>query len=260
MDSGLTLSCRRSRTWTTPLSQYSPAEAIRIGEAGLKIAENTGYIIWAVHRLLPIIAEAYLQLQDAPGAVHIEERMRRYGKAMDSGIGMAWADSFEAVKVWHAGDVERAAVLSRKAAEALEAVPMVFDAARVRRQLAGRLADLGDREGALKELRTVHEVFALMGAEGELSKTRGMFRDLGVRPPSRVVGEGVEGLSPRELEIARLVVGRKSNKAIAKKLGISPRTVSTHLSNVFQKLNLTSRGELADYVRDNEPSSGMLEA
>lgn len=73
-------------------------------------------------------------------------------------------------------------------------------------------------------------------------------------------GEGVEGLSPRELEIARLVVGRKSNKAIAKKLGISPRTVSTHLSNVFQKLNLTSRGELADYVRDNEPSSGMLKA
>lgn len=179
---------------------------------------------------------------------------------MDSGIGMAWADAFEAVKVWHAGDIERASVLLRKASEALEAIPMVFDAARVRRQLAGRLADLGDREGALEELRTVHEVFALMGAEAELSKTRGMFRELGVRPPSRVVGEGVEGLSPRELEIARLVVGRKSNKAIAKKLGISPRTVSTHLSNVFQKLNLTSRGELADYVRDNEPSSGMLEA
>ena len=75
-----------------------------------------------------------------------------------------------------------------------------------------------------------------------------------------VLTRGVEGLSPRELEIARLVVGRKSNKAIAKKLGISPRTVSTHLSNVFQKLNLTSRGELADYVRDNEPSSGVLKA
>ena len=51
-------------------------EAIRIGEAGLKIAENTGYIIWAVHRLLPVIGEAYLELQDASGAAHIEERMR----------------------------------------------------------------------------------------------------------------------------------------------------------------------------------------
>ena len=99
-----------------------------------------------------------------------------------------------------------------------------------------------------------------MGAEAELGKTRGMFRELGVRPPSRAVGEGVEGLSPRELEIARLVVGRKSNKAIAKKLGISARTVSTHLSNTFQKLNLASRGELADFVRDKDFSSGEMEA
>ena len=235
-------------------------DAIRIGEAGLEIAENTGYIIWAVHRLLPIIGEAYLQLGDAQGGVHIGERMRRYGKSLGSGIGMAWADAFEAIKVWHAGDIERASGLLRKAAEALDAVPMVFDAARIRRQLAGRLADLGDREGALQELRTVHEVFARMGAEAELGKTRGMFRELGVRPPSRAVGEGVEGLSPRELEIARLVVGRKSNKAIAKKLGISARTVSTHLSNTFQKLNLASRGELADFVRDKDFSSGEMEA
>jgi DNA-binding NarL/FixJ family response regulator len=33
-------------------------------------------------------------------------------------------------------------------------------------------------------------------------------------------------------------------------LGISPRTVSTHLSNTFQKLEISSRGELADYARE----------
>jgi DNA-binding NarL/FixJ family response regulator len=47
------------------------------------------------------------------------------------------------------------------------------------------------------------------------------------------------------------VARRKSNKAIAKELGISPRTVSTHLSNAFQKLGIASRGELADYARDH---------
>jgi DNA-binding CsgD family transcriptional regulator len=58
------------------------------------------------------------------------------------------------------------------------------------------------------------------------------------------------------LEIARLVEERKSNKAIAKALGISPRTVSTHLSNIYQKIGINSRGELADYVR----SQGLSQA
>jgi DNA-binding NarL/FixJ family response regulator len=135
-----------------------------------------------------------------------------------------------------------------KAIGALEEVPMIFDAARLRRQLAVRLAEIGDRDGAIRELNRVHEVFLRLGAEIELAKARQFFRELGARPPRRSPpGEGL--LTSRETEIARLVAERKSNKAIAKSLGISPRTVSTHLSNIFQKLGITSRGELADYIR-----------
>ena len=47
-----------------------------------------------------------------------------------------------------------------------------------------------------------------------------------------------------------------TNKAIGKELGISPRTVSTHLSNIFQKLELGSRAELGDKIRDE----GLLES
>ena len=147
----------------------------------------------------------------------------------------------------------------RKAAEGLEEVPMVYDAARLRRQLAGRLADLGKRDAALEELRRVHDVFQRIGAKPELEKTRGMFRELDTRPPSTSQGKGGEALSRRELEIARLVAQRNSNKAIAKALGISPRTVSTHLSNAFQKLEITSRGELADYARDHSLLSSAAE-
>ena len=235
-------------------------EAIRVGEAGLAIAENTGFIIWAAHRLLPLIGEAYLMLHDAAAGLHIEQRMRRYAKKTGARVGLAWLDAFKAIKVWYSGDIERATVLLRKAAEKLEEVPMIFDAARLRRQLAGRLADLGDRDAALQELRRVHDVFQRIGAKPELKKTRGMFHELDARPPSMSKGSGAEALSQRELEIARLVTRRKSNKAIAKELGISPRTVSTHLSNTFQKLEIGSRGELADYVRDNNLLSGEVEA
>ena len=63
---------------------------------------------------------------------------------------------------------------------------------------------------------------------------------------------GGAGLTQRESDIARLVAGRKSNKEIGKALGISSRTVSTHLSNIFEKVGVSSRVELADAVRSIE--------
>ena len=133
---------------------------------------------------------------------------------------------------------------------------MIPDAARIRRQLAGRLAEIGEVEASLRELRAVHDTFSRLGAELELEKARMQFREVGQRPPPRRSGEGVAGLTSRELDIVRLVAQRKSNKAIGKALGISPRTASTHLSNIFQKLDVSSRGELADMVRD----MGLLES
>jgi DNA-binding CsgD family transcriptional regulator len=135
----------------------------------------------------------------------------------------------------------------------MEAIPYVVDAARLRKMLAKALVEMGDREGATRELRRVHDVFVRLGAESELSETRDQLRELGARPPARAVATGVAGLTGREVDIARLVSERKSNKQIGEALGISARTVSTHLSNIFGKLDVSSRGELADFVR----SSGL---
>ena len=77
-----------------------------------------------------------------------------------------------------------------------------------------------------------------------------------MRPPARASGAGVAGMTGRELEIARLVARRRSNKEIAAALQVSPRTVSTHLSNIFGKLGVGSRGERADLVREE----GLLDA
>jgi len=49
----------------------------------------------------------------------------------------------------------------------------------------------------------------------------------------------------------RLVAARRSNKEIGTALGISARTASTHLSNIFSKLGVVSRGELADHAREH---------
>jgi DNA-binding CsgD family transcriptional regulator/tetratricopeptide (TPR) repeat protein len=233
------------------LGEY--AEAARIGEAGLEIADRTGYTAWAIHRLLPIICEAYLWMFDFENARRQGERLRRDAERLGHKAGIAWADACDAILEWLQGDVHRGVELLRQAAERLEAIPVISDAARIRRHYAARLRDLGDRDGALRQLRQIHDVFVHLGAERELQKTREQIRELGARPPAREAGAaGAGGLTAREIEIVRLIARRRSNKAIGQALDISARTVSTHLSHIFRKLEVSSRGELAEVARQLE--------
>ena len=58
-------------------------------------------------------------------------------------------------------------------------------------------------------------------------------------------GEGVGSLTGRELEIANLVVDRTTNAEIASELFLSVKTVETHMRNIFRKLDVGSRVEVA---------------
>jgi ATP/maltotriose-dependent transcriptional regulator MalT len=227
-------------------------DAIAAARTGLEIAEGTGYTLWAMHRLLPILGEACLWAGEIEQAAQIGQRMRAHSTKIDHKLGHAWADSCDALVMWKRGDPTSAVDLMRTAAAALEEIPMMWDAARLRRQLAGRLAEIGEVEQAISELRRVHDIFSRLGAALELEKTRMQFREVGHRPPPKAIGGGVAGLTARELEVARLVAKRKSNKAIGKELDMAARTASTHLSNIYQKLGISSRGELADLIREHE--------
>jgi ATP/maltotriose-dependent transcriptional regulator MalT len=224
--------------------------AIEAARRGLEVAEGTGYDLWFLHRLLPVLAEACLWAGEIDEAEAVGMRLRELATPMNHKLGIVWADTCDALVQWKRGDLEGGALAMREAAEKLEAIPMVPAAIRIRRQLAGRLAELGDTEGSMVELRRVHDGLAQLGAELELEKARIQFREIGLRPPPRGAGEGPSGLTEREFQIARLVARRKSNKAIGRELGISDRTVSTHLSNIFQKLDASNRTELGDLIRE----------
>jgi DNA-binding NarL/FixJ family response regulator len=57
-----------------------------------------------------------------------------------------------------------------------------------------------------------------------------------------------EHLTPREREVLALLAGGRPNKVIARDLGVSERTVKTHVSNILGKLNLTDRTQAAVYA------------
>lgn len=69
--------------------------------------------------------------------------------------------------------------------------------------------------------------------------------------------KGRKELSDRELEVVALVAAGNRNKEIASKLFISEQTVKTHLTNIFQKLEVTDRLELALYAIRNGLSENV---
>ncbi len=232
------------------LAQGRYDEAVEVGEAGVALADRVGYVFWSLHLLLPIIAEAHVRRRDLASAAKLGQRMRREGQRIGHRLATAWADTCDALVLWVSGDVERGLGMLQGAARALEGIPMKYDAARVRRQVAGRLAELGRRDEALAELRRVHDAFDELGAQPELDACREMFREIDSRPPTKTRGGRAADLTPREWDVAVQVSRRLSNKAVAKELGMSPRTVTTHLSNIYRKLDIGSRGELVDMVRE----------
>jgi DNA-binding CsgD family transcriptional regulator len=234
------------------LAKGHPKEAVRISEAGLAIADRTGYIVWALQWLLPMVGEAALTARDFERAAGHLARMRRDAGRFQHRLGLAYADACDGLLArFRDRDPTRAIELMQSSVDQLEALPFPAQAARIRRRLAGVFVEVGDREAGMRELRKAHDVFARLGATLELEGTREEMRELGIRPPPKSVTSGAAGLTGREIEIARMVATRKSNKEIGGALQISARTVSTHLSNIFLKLGVGSRGELADFVRQN---------
>jgi DNA-binding CsgD family transcriptional regulator len=74
-------------------------------------------------------------------------------------------------------------------------------------------------------------------------------RRCGVRAPGLSLGTGTEPLTRREREVAGLAAAGASSREIAARLVLSVRTVDNHLQNVYGKLGVTSRDELARVLR-----------
>jgi DNA-binding NarL/FixJ family response regulator len=72
------------------------------------------------------------------------------------------------------------------------------------------------------------------------------------KPPAPAVSDG-SPLTPRELQVARLIAGGRSNKEIAAELVISPRTAENHVERILTKLGFTSRAQVAAWFAASQP-------
>lgn len=209
---------------------------------------------------LEFLTRARLASGDRAGARRTAEVATRLAEKFDLGASNAMADMAVAVVALEDGDARGAAERALAAAEEAELVGARL-AVGAAQSLAGRaLAALGETDRAAEELELACSTHAACGARRSLAEAERELRRLG-RPvhhrslPGKPEGTGVASLTGRELEIARLVVDRRTNPEIAAELFLSIKTVETHMRNIFRKLDADSRVEVARIIERDQAAA-----
>jgi DNA-binding CsgD family transcriptional regulator len=132
-----------------------------------------------------------------------------------------------------------------------------FDLARIRLLYGEHLRRERRRTDARAQLRAALESFEGLRAEPWADRARAELRATGETARRRDAG-AVDQLTAQELQISRFVAEGMSNKEIAAHLFLSPRTIDSHLRNVFSKLGITSRTQLARIPLDGSSEAAEV--
>jgi DNA-binding CsgD family transcriptional regulator len=192
---------------------------------------------------------AFDRVEAAAHAGH-PEAVREWADDLDrfaGDTGADWAAAGAAYGRALIADGPEAEALFQRALQLHERDPRPFDRARTQLAFGESLRRSGRRVDARRPLRLSLETFDELGAGPWGERARRELRASGEsarrRDPSTVIE-----LTPQEHQVVRLVKEGMSNRDVAGRLFLSPRTVEYHLSHVYQKLGVRSRGELVALV------------
>ena len=138
------------------------------------------------------------------------------------------------------GDLGAAATALRQACDAWRDLETPYEEAQTRLLMAVVCERRGDRDGHRLDLDAAERLFAQLNARASAAR---------IEPPSRGMGAQTSAsLSERELQVLRLLAAGKTNRAIADELFISEKTVARHVSNIFDKVGVSSRTAAAAWA------------
>ena len=184
-------------------------------------------------RLLPAAVEIALAAGDVEEARRACGELEQIAAAFGTEVLGAMAAHARGAVELADGHAEAALEPLRRAFRAWHQVGAPYIAARLRLLIARACRALGDRDTATLELDLARGVLERLGAAPDLAA---------LDTPDAPGGRPTPGnLSPRELEVLRLVASGKTNKVIARQLFLSEKTVDRHVSNIFAKANVASR-------------------
>jgi DNA-binding CsgD family transcriptional regulator len=218
--------------------------------AGIQAASNAfepWVSMWALYEVVEAAARGGNRELASDALKRLEEATHPCGTEFALGI--------EARSRALVSDGQAAERLYREAINRLDRTQLRPERARAHLLYGEWLRRENRRDDAREELHDAYEQFTSIGMEGFAQRARGELLATGGSVRKRRV-EKREDLTAQERQIARLAQDGVSNREIAARLFLSPRTVEWHLRNVFTKLGIRSRYELASTLpgSDSEPS------
>jgi DNA-binding CsgD family transcriptional regulator len=213
----------------------------RAAAAGLRrVVAHTGSPL-ARAGLLPAYVEVMLAVGDVAQAREACDELEALAEGNPSEmLGAMVAYARGAVEL-AAGGLAVALTALRRAAATWHALDAPYEAARARVLLGLACRALGDEDGAALELDAARAAFTELGAAPDCARLDSLAGSV----------DDAHGLTPRELQVLRLVASGETNKAIAAELVVSERTVDRHVSNIFAKLRLSSRAAATAYAYEH---------
>ncbi|MBF6135157.1 helix-turn-helix transcriptional regulator [Nocardia otitidiscaviarum] len=214
-------------------------QAAALGAARRLLAEADD----PVHRsrLLPAAIEILLAAGESEKAAELGVELTRIGASFGCAALRAMAGYARGCIATVRCDYAAAITELRHAARIWTELGAPYEAARCRVGIGRVLRALGDEESARSELTAARRVFTELGAAPAEQAA-----DELLRPTNPC------GLTARELEVLRLVAAGHSNPEIAATLVLSEKTVARHLSNIFTKIDVTSRTAAAAFAYEHD--------
>ncbi|MEW1865763.1 AAA family ATPase [Streptomyces sp. NPDC088194] len=222
------------------LAEGRVADSLALTDEGMRVVTRKGVWLWATE-IAPVRVQAVLAAGRADEA---GELVTRYARGLRGSTSLTAEASLAACRAWltEAGEpADRAAAHWEAVAAAWDRLPRPHAALLARERRAVALAAAGRDGEAADLLAGVEAGLRALGAERDARRVAA--RD---RQPARGGRRGYgDRLSPRELEVVRLMLTGLSTPDIARSLSRSPRTVAAQLNSAMRKYQVKSRTALA---------------
>lgn len=192
-------------------------------------------------RVLPALVEIALAAGELEEARRAAEELSEIARQQESEYLAGLAAQARGAVLLAAGDAGSALAQLRQAAATWQGLDAPFQAAATRLLIGRACRDLGDEDGARLEIEGALQVFRRLGAEPDARRAQVLLDSApGAKRPL--------GLTGREVELLALLATGKTNREIAGMLHISEKTVARHVSNIFDKLGVSSRTAATAYA------------
>jgi DNA-binding CsgD family transcriptional regulator len=189
--------------------------------------------------LLIAQVEILLAVKDIPAARVAADELTAIAVALDAPLLLAASRYGDGAVRLAEGSTTAALVLLRSAWNAWQALEVPYETARVRVLIGLACRALGDEDSARMEFDAALWIFTELGAVPDVARVE-----------SLLLGPA-GGLTAREIEVVRLVATGRTNRDIAAELYLSEKTVARHLSNIFAKLDMSSRSAVTAYAYEH---------